>query len=63
MTLLPQALLALVGRHFVAFTLTTTGHMRFLSVRSSSVFVSCIELKIVALLSRFYLRGQVQLFS
>jgi hypothetical protein len=55
MTLLPQALLALVSRHFMALSLTTTWHMRILSVSSSSVFVSCVELKAAALVSRLRL--------
>jgi hypothetical protein len=55
MALLPQALLALVSRHFMALSLTTTRHMRILSVSSSSVFVCCVELKAVALVSRLHL--------
>jgi len=55
MTLLPQALLALVSRHFMALSLTTTWHMRILSVSSPSVFVSCVELKAAALVSRLRL--------
>jgi hypothetical protein len=57
MTLLPQALLALVSRHFMALSLTTTRHMRILSFYSSLVFMSCAELKAAAIVSQLRLKN------
>ncbi|GEM_PF-3047864 len=63
MTLLPQALLALVGRHFVAFPLTSTGHGRLLSVNLSLVIVSCAELKAAAPVFPLHRQDREQLSS
>jgi hypothetical protein len=63
MTLLPQTLLAFVGRYFVAFPLTTTWHTRLLSVIPALLIVSCVELKAAAHVSRLHWWDQEQLFS
>ena len=53
MTLLPQTLLTFVCRYFMAFPLTTTWHTRLLSVITTSLFVSCVELISAAIFPKF----------